>query len=71
MQLTKLEMAMVIRICMAVLDKEELERCIGDYSLEQLAIKIEEILCDSSLKQMMVAGRSGIRKMIQDVLEES
>ncbi|PGC90409.1 hypothetical protein [Bacillus toyonensis] len=71
MKLTKLEKAMVIRICMAALDKEELERCIDEDSLEQLAIELEEILCDSSLKEMMGAGRNGIRKMIQDVLEES
>ncbi|MCQ6530596.1 hypothetical protein [Bacillus mycoides] len=70
MELTKLEKAMIITTFMAALGKEELEMCIDEFSLDQLEIELEEILDENvTLKQMIGAGRSGINKIIRDLLE--
>ncbi|WP_179118715.1 hypothetical protein [Bacillus cereus] len=50
---------------------KELEMCTDEYSIEQLEEELEEILYESTLKQMMLAGRSGINKIIQELLGES
>ncbi|OQR53316.1 hypothetical protein [Bacillus sp. CDB3] len=72
MELTKLEKAMIITTFMAALGKEELEMCIDEITFEQLDIELEEILNENvTLKQMIGAGRSGMNKIIQDLLDES
>ncbi|PEL96947.1 hypothetical protein CN602_25290 [Bacillus cereus] len=71
MELTQLEKTIVISTFITALGREELERRTHECSLEQLEEELEEILDESTLKQMMEAGRSGINKIIQDLLEES
>ncbi|PDZ42269.1 hypothetical protein [Bacillus wiedmannii] len=71
MELTKLEKTVIIGTFMAALGKEELDFCTDEFSLEHLEVELEEILDDLTLKQIMAAGRSGMNKMIQELLEES
>lgn len=71
MKLTKLEKAVMIGVFMTALGKEELDFCTDEFSLEYLEVELEEILDECTLKQIMTAGRSGINKMIQELVEES
>ncbi|MEK4418413.1 hypothetical protein LW858_29730 (plasmid) [Bacillus cereus] len=72
MELTQLERAMIVTTFMASLGKVELETLINEFTFEQLEIELEEILNeDITLAQMIEAGRSGIHKIIQDLLGES
>ncbi|MBJ8112353.1 MULTISPECIES: hypothetical protein [Bacillus cereus group] len=71
MKLTKLEKAVMIGTFITALGKEELDFCTDEFSLEHLEVELEEILDDCTLKQIMAAGRSGMNKMIQELLEES
>lgn len=71
MKLTKLEKVVLIGAFMTALGKEELDFCTDEISLEHLEVELEEILGDFTLKQIMAARRSGMNKMIQELLEES
>lgn len=71
MELTKLEKAIIISTFITALGREELEMCTDEYSLEQLEEELEVVLYESTLKQMMAAGRSGMNKIIQALLEEN
>ncbi|PEU82150.1 hypothetical protein CN386_08050 [Bacillus cereus] len=71
MELTKLEKAVMIGTFITALGKEELDFCTDEFSLEHLEIELEEILDDCTLKQIITAGRSGMNKLILELLEES
>ncbi|WP_128856967.1 hypothetical protein [Bacillus sp. CDB3] len=71
MELTKLEKVVIISTFIAALGKVELDFCTDEFSLEHLEVELEEIMDNFTLKHMMAAGRSGMNKIIQDLLEES
>lgn len=72
MTLTKIERAMIVTLFMTSLGKAELEALINESTFEQLEIELEEILNENvTLTQMIEAGRSGVHKIIQSLLDES
>lgn len=70
MELTKLEMAIVIGSFIESLGTEGFENCADEHTLKRLDEEAEKINYNSSPKQMYEAGISVVNKIIQGILEE-
>ncbi|PFP88681.1 hypothetical protein COK02_18335 [Bacillus cereus] len=69
-ELTKLEMAIVIAAFVKSLSVETLSQCVDEHTLRQLNEEAEKVNYNSSPKEVHEAVISAINKMIQDLLKD-
>lgn len=70
MELTKLELAIVIGAFVKSLGTKELLNCVDEHTLKQLDEEAGKITYNSSPKQFHEAGISAVNKIIQGLLEK-
>lgn len=70
MELTKLEMAIVIAAFVKSLGVKELSQCVDEHTLKRLNEEAEKVNYNSSPKEVHEAVISAINKMIQDLLKD-
>ncbi|PFH81658.1 hypothetical protein COI81_29010 [Bacillus cereus] len=70
MELTKLEMAIVIAAFVKSLSVETLSQCVDEHTLRQLNEEAEKVNYNSSPKEVHEAVISAINKMIQNLLQD-